>query len=67
MKVIIEETISQEFDVEIPEDVTNKYDYVRELYKSGELVVENPGLVDAKFAIEDDYDQGDNSWVDMHP
>ena len=49
-KIIIEETIAQEFEVEIT-DLENGLDEIREMYNSGILVVENPTLIDVQLMI----------------
>ena len=46
MKVIIEETVSQEFDVEVPEGV-DPYEYVSNKYYDGDIILE-PGEVEFK-------------------
>ena len=52
VKVTIVEEISQEFEIDVPNnDVKSIYDKVQSLYDSGELVVEDPSLLDAKVLI----------------
>ena len=64
LKVIIEEVISQEFEVEVSSYV-NAYKEVREMYCSGKLVVEDPKLTQVNVNIHDENDiEGD--WVDLH-
>ena len=53
VKIIIEETISKEFEVEVM-NMENAYDQIRGMYKDGTLVVEDPNLIDAQLAILDD-------------
>lgn len=61
--IIIEEVISQEFVVDIPEGA-NEYEFVREMYKEGKLVVENPGLTQANVMICDENGE-ETDWVDL--
>lgn len=66
IKVTIEEVISQEFEVEVS-SLNNAYEEVREKYKAGELILENPGLTQANVMIQDEdgtYDRAD--WSDLH-
>lgn len=62
--IIIEEVISQEFVVDIPEGA-NEYEFVREMYKEGKLVVEDPGLTQANVMIYDENGE-ETDWVDLH-
>lgn len=52
VKVTIEETISQEFEVEV-ENIDNAYDEVRAMYKSGKLVVEDATVTETLIGIHD--------------
>ena len=63
-KVTIEEIISQEFIVDIPEGV-DEYKFVREKYKDGTLVVENPALIQASVMINDENGE-ETDWNDLH-
>lgn len=62
--IIIEEVISQEFVVDIPEGA-NEYKFVREMYKEGKLVVEDPGLTQANVMICDENGE-ETDWIDLH-
>ena len=62
--VVIEEVVSQEFIVDIPEGV-NEYKFIREKYKDGILVVENPALIQANVMICDK-DGLETDWNDLH-
>ena len=62
--IIIEEVISQEFVVDIPEGA-NEYEFVREMYKEGKLVVEDPGLTQANVMICDENGE-ETDWSDLH-
>ena len=55
-KIVIEETISQEFEVEIT-DLEKGFDEIRAMYKNRTLVIENPHLIDAQLMI---YDENNN-------
>ena len=63
LKVIIEEVQSQEFEVEVS-SIDNAYDEVRQMYRDGKLVLENPSLTQANMmTIEDGRE---SSWSDLH-
>ena len=64
VKVIIEEVISQEFEVEVS-SYDNAYNEIREKYKNAELVLENPSLTQANVNIYDEEDR-EGDWVDLH-
>lgn len=64
VKVIIEEVISQTFEVEV-DDMNSAYDQVRELYKNGNLVVEEPTLTEANVMICDS-DGEETDWCNLH-
>lgn len=63
-KIIIEEVVSQEFEIEVSED-DDIYKKVRELYKSGELVLNNSKLTEANVMVLDE-DGGESDWVNLH-
>lgn len=64
LKVIIEEVQSQEFEVEVS-SIDNAYDEVRQMYRDGKLVLENPSLTQANMmTIEED--GRESSWSDLH-
>lgn len=63
-KVIIEEVISQEFEVEVS-SLDNAYDEVRQMYKDGKLVVDNPTLTQANVMIPDENGE-ETDWSDLH-
>ena len=62
--VIIEEVISQEFVVDIPEGV-DEYEFVRKKYKDGTLIVDDPSLTQANVMIFDE-DGEETDWCDLH-
>lgn len=55
-KVIIEEVISQTFEVEL-NDIESEYDQIRNMYKTGKLVVYDPSLTQANVMILDENDE----------
>ena len=63
-KVIIEEVISQTFEVEL-NDEESEYDQVRKLYVDGKLVVEDPSLTQANVMIFDENGE-ETDWSDLH-
>ena len=63
-KVIIEEVISQEFEVEVS-SLDNAYDEVRKMYRDGKLVVDNPTLIQANVMIPDENGE-ETDWSDLH-
>ena len=50
VEAIIEEVISQTFEVEVS-SMENAYDEIRKMYHDGKLVVENPMLTEANVMI----------------
>lgn len=64
VKVIIEEIISQEFEVEV-DSMEESYDQVFKKYRNGELVVDSPSIVAANVMICDE-DGNETEWVDLH-
>lgn len=64
VKVTIEEVISQTFEVEVT-DMDHAYDEVRDKYKNGELVLEDPSLTCASVAIHE-HDEDISDWLDLH-
>ena len=56
VKIIIEETISKEFEVEV-NNIENAYNEIRDKYRMGEIVVEDANLIDAQLAILDNNGQ----------
>ena len=64
VKVIIEEVICQEFEVEVS-NLDNAYDEIREKYKSGKLVVVDPCLTEANVNICDENGEV-TDWLDLH-
>lgn len=50
VKITIEETISQEF-------LEKGFEQIQKMYKSGDLVVSNPNLIDAQLMIHDENGQ----------
>lgn len=63
-KIIIEEIISQEFEVEVS-DLNNAYKEVQQMYRDGKLVVEDPKLTQANVMIFDE-DGKETDWSDLH-
>lgn len=63
-KVIIEEVIGQEFEVEVS-SLDNAYDEVRQMYRDGKLVVEDPKLIQANVMIPDENGE-ETEFVDLH-
>lgn len=64
VKVIIEEIISQEFEVEVT-DMEKSYDQVLQEYKNGKLVVDDPSITAANVMICDE-DGNETEWIDLH-
>lgn len=64
LKVIIEEIISQEFEVEV-DSMETSYDQVLQKYRNGELVVENPSI-NAVNVMICDKDGNETEWNDLH-
>lgn len=64
-KIIIEEIITQEFELEVNDDLNKAFDEIREKYKNGTLVVEDPRLVQANVNICDENGEG-TDWLDLH-
>ena len=59
VKVIIEETISQTFEVEVS-DMDNAYAEIKEKYRNEKFVLDNANLVEANVAfLEEDGQAGD--------
>lgn len=63
-KIIIEEVISQQFEVEVT-DEHNAYREIRQMYLDGKLVVENPSLTQANVMVLDE-DGEETDWCDLH-
>lgn len=64
VKVIIEEIISQQFEVEVS-GMKDAYKEIREKYKSGELTVEDATLTQANVMILDENGE-ETDWNDLH-
>ena len=64
VKLTIEEVITQTFEVEVKE-TDDIYDQVREQYKNGTLVVNNPTLTSASVMIHDENGE-ETDWNDLH-
>lgn len=64
VKIAIEEIITQTFEVEVS-DLNKAYDEVRQMYKDGKLVVENPTLVEANVMIYDENGE-ETDWDNLH-
>lgn len=66
IKVIIEEIISQEFEVEVS-DLNNAYDEIRTKYKNEEIILGDPTLTQANVMIQDEDGTFNHSdWNDLH-
>lgn len=52
IKITIEETISQEFEVEVS-SIENAVTEVQEMYRDGRIVVDNANLLDVQLGIHD--------------
>lgn len=63
-KVIIEEVISQTFEVELNEE-ESEYEQVRTMYKNGNLILEGPSLTQANVMICDENGE-ETDWSDLH-
>ena len=64
VKAIIEEVISQEFEVEVT-SLENAYEEIRQMYKDQKLILENPSLTEANLMIvEENGEEGD--WNNLH-
>lgn len=63
IKIVLEEVINQEFEVEVS-NLENAYDEVRDMYKTGRIVVENPNLTSVSLSIEEDGEYGE--FMDLH-
>lgn len=64
VKIIIEEVINQKFEVEVS-DLSNAYEEIRNMYRSGKLVVEDPCLTEANVNICDENGE-ETDWLDLH-
>lgn len=64
VKVAIEEIITQTFEVEVS-DLEKAYDEVRQMYKDGKLVVEDPTLIEASVMIYDENGE-ETDWNNLH-
>lgn len=63
-KIIIEEIISQEFEVDVDES-KSIYEQVRTMYKESKLVVDNPTLTEVNVMICDE-DGEETDWTNLH-
>lgn len=63
-KVIIEEVISQTFEVELNEE-ESEYEQVRTMYKNGNLILEDSSLTQANVMICDENGE-ETDWSDLH-
>lgn len=67
IKVTIEEVISQDFEIEVSNLGTSgdAYDEIRQMYKDGKLVLDQPRLIEASVGIPED--DGDiHGFVNLH-
>lgn len=60
VKFTLEEIISQEFEADVS-SLENAYDEIRQQYKDGKLVLENPTVTQVNVLIGTD-----SSWIDLH-
>lgn len=65
VKVTIEETISQTFEVEV-NSMETAYDEIRSKYKNEELVLTNPCLLCVSAAINEGVPGVETEFVDLH-
>ena len=63
IKITIEETISQEFEVEV-KDVNNPYEEIRQMYIDEKLVLDNATLTSANIGLPDK--DGNTNWVSIY-
>ena len=63
-KVAIEEIITQTFEVEVS-DLNKAYDEVRQMYRDGKLVVDDPTLIEANVMIYDENGE-ETDWNNLH-
>ena len=64
IKVTIEETISQEFEVEVS-SIENAYDEICEMYYNSELTLDNANILDANVGIPTDGEDSDLEWENI--
>ena len=64
VKIAIEEIITQTFEVEVS-DLNKAYDEVRQMYRDGKLVVDDPKLTQANVMIPDENGE-ETDWSDLH-
>ena len=64
VKIAIEEVINQVFEVEVS-DLDNAYEEIRNMYKTGKLVIEDPCLTEANVNICDEKGEW-TDWLDLH-
>lgn len=64
VKIAIEETISQEFEVEVS-SLENAYEEIREKYMTG-LIELNPGEVQSASLLIKGDDASGSDWLDLH-
>ena len=63
IKIIVEETVSQEFEVEI-NDSEDTFDQIQTMCRNGKLTIEEPNLVGAQFTILDE-DGQETEWCNL--
>lgn len=64
VKVIIEEVVTQTFEVEIDES-KDVYDQVKKLYRDETLIVNNPTLIEVNANVCDKNGE-ETGWVKLH-
>lgn len=63
-KIIIEEVISQEFEIDLDEE-KKELEQVREKYLAGDFVLDSASLTEVNYAIIEDGKSSSN-WIDLH-
>lgn len=63
MKIVIEEVISQEFEVEVS-SIDTAFAEIEDMYKSGKLVLDDAQLVNANAGVPDD--DGNLEWDSIY-
>lgn len=60
----IEEVISQDFEMEVS-GIENAYDEIRQAYREGRILVDDPQLTEANVSIHDENGEA-RDWNDLH-
>lgn len=64
IKFTIEEVRSQEFEMEVS-SIENAYDEIRDSYKDGSIIVDDPQLTEANVLIHNENGE-DEDWNNLH-